>query len=375
LSWPFLIRFIGSVFSRLLLVLAIVVGIFVTEKAGGLLETVAVNQVGLANFPILLTWEAPRVLSLAAPIALLIAVYDTLLRLREQNELVALASFGVDIAVIFRLVIVMAAILQLLNLWIVGSFLPDATHAQRSLVTAYKSEFVRHGLSPRTFHTLDNYVVVARNKLADGSLADVFIHEHGGVDHIVTAKKASFTQQDDNEFVTLLLEDFTYQSLPGGSGDAFQGRSPQSQRLEGNEYRRTIRMNRLVKMAPRENYLEETTIWELLKSSSESSKIDRMKEVTRRIIRSMLCLLVPASAFAGLMITNRRTQSIALPTACGLMLSAELVTAAIMDWTRPSDIRDVAVLSGAYLMGIAVITVLCYWVTRHQGVLKAQLAN
>jgi hypothetical protein len=100
-----------------------------------------------------------------------------------------------------------------------------------------------------------------------------------------------------------------------------------------------------------------------------------MKEVTRRIIRSMLCLLVPASAFAGLMITNRRTQSIALPTACGLMLSAELVTAAIMDWTRPSDIRDVAVLSGAYLMGIAVITVLCYWVTRHQGVLKAQLAN
>lgn len=349
----FTLYYCGRLVLELTLILVFVEGIFLAEKFVGTFETAIGAGAQLSTVFFLQMMTAPEIFDLAMPLALLIAFYRVTLRLREERELIVLASAGIGTPYLLRLMVVVAAIGSAATLIVSGFVDPLSRYAQREALFEAEHAALHGGISAGKFYHLDNYVVFARALDTDRGVRHLFLFDPVNPEHdrIITAQSSQLLGPAHDGTYDLLLRDFTANYFEKGALDLHNvarlpieaaGRSDSllaasretraSQRVEADAYSQAISFAGLLRLAPRTEHREEWTLFELLGlvPSPDGALLNDFASATDKIVRVLLCLLAPFLAILALGLTGTYSQMIALPSACAGLMSVDLATSAMV---------------------------------------------
>jgi len=137
------LRFFRSIMAgvagRVMVVLLLVEGIFLGEKFPDLFNTVIDRHGGLWDVILLLACATPEIFDLALALALLLAVYQMLLRSRENRELLVIAGAGAGTFDFVAVLLVIGLAGQFGSMLISGLVQPAAQYAKR--VVLFDAEY------------------------------------------------------------------------------------------------------------------------------------------------------------------------------------------------------------------------------------------
>jgi hypothetical protein len=267
-------------------------------------------------------FAVPDLLYIAFPMALLIGVYLTLLRKREESELAVFASAGVSPRMLIVLALAAGLTGQVLSLLLAGFIEPHARHLLQRSLAEVRTTALTTGRFPQqrtfevgtmTLHTrsidplsgelqvmvIDNDVTTGMRTLTAGSL-------------LVRAARPG-------ERLSLQLGNAELLDFP---------LAPRAGQDDGiTEPRMRVRVARLGHVfdgavldsfAPRGAEPATLTLTELLFGAAPGPA--GVAEATARIWRAALCLLAPVLGLVAMALTDRRSAYVALPLASGAAL-------------------------------------------------------
>jgi lipopolysaccharide export LptBFGC system permease protein LptF len=362
-------RMVARLLLQLLILLLLIEGIFLGEKLTGILDSAFQRSAHVFDIMALLAFTAPEVSDLALPLALLIAVYSTSLRCREDREFLVLAGAGVGVHQILRLLLLIGLAAQVFSLLLSGVIEPYARYGHREVLFAAEYRALRGGITPGEFYFFGNAVVFAGARAADRAEQRVFMYQpRAGSDRVLVAERARLSGPDDRGMMTLHLRDLSVNDFanPQAGATAKPAPCPECSAPRGEPIRR---MNI-------GTYAREMTIRDLFQftlrgtaSASEWTSLElagltsppavageaHIAELGDRLSRSILCLLAPLFALVALSFTTARMQPFAMPLACAALLSLDLAVAAIVKFLSPAGLAwalvpPTAVAVGALLM-------------------------
>jgi lipopolysaccharide export system permease protein len=366
----------GRLFAQALLqicLLAIFVeALYLSERSISILRMIIDEPVGVTNFLPLLGWTAPEVY-LALPIAVLIAVYRTILRGREQREFVALASSGQSMFPLISSTATIALLASLFSLVISGLVFPYAKFAFRHDSEEIRYEALRGGGSPGQFLYLPNYAIYLFPSLKQQPKRPIFIKQ------IVSASKYRIVNADQTNLVegrqpgsmTIQMFGVTVHTLPN-LNEPWIDSEPDSKiyaqdlpcdrcddnvtSLQTSSLMRQLDISSLIRFEPRGATLDEWMMPELLgliaPPSGLGPKPGAQAEALRRFSRGLLSFLAPLLAWLTLSFTARRSLAFALPLACALLMSADIASSQLIAALGPNN-------SGLALTVIVFVTCAC----------------
>lgn len=129
----------------------------------------------------------PSLMLILAPIAMLIAVLNTLVKLNNDSELVVISAAGVSAGRLFRPFVLLAAVVSVLVLFI-GAFL--SPRLQRELVrqvSRVRADMVGNIVRPGTFTSIENGLTFhIREKRSDSQFSGILIDDFRNKDARIT---------------------------------------------------------------------------------------------------------------------------------------------------------------------------------------------
>jgi lipopolysaccharide export LptBFGC system permease protein LptF len=367
------------------LLLLLIEGIFLGERLTGILDSALRRSASLFDVMALLGLTAPEISDLALPLALLIAVYSTSLRCREDRELLVLAGAGIGAHQIIRLVVLAGIAAQVLSLLLSGVIEPYARFGYRLVLFASEYRALRGGITPGEFYFFGNTVVFAGSQAADTPERRVFIYQpRAGSDRVMVADRARLEGPDNRGMMTLRLgglavNDFAHPPAttaePGDSAPAPRGEP--LRRLRIGTYAREVTIRDLFRFDLRgAAAAAEWTSFEILGLGPAPATLDatHLTELGRRLSRSVLCLIAPLLALVALIFTSTRTQAFAMPLACAALLSLDLAVSAVVKLASPAGLAAVTVPPLAVAV-VALIALSRYTARRQHGVVRPALGR
>lgn len=170
--------------SRLLLLLALVVAVFLAESFTNLLEEALRNDGGSLDVVWLLMLKTPEIIDLALAIGVLIAVYFSVLDARNRGELVILATSGVRWIRVLGFALCLGIAGGALSIVVAGYIVPKARYAERIALAQLKAEYVTDKITvpgPRNARqTIQNTTFIATPpKSTEQERGQLFVFQPG----------------------------------------------------------------------------------------------------------------------------------------------------------------------------------------------------
>ncbi|MDE2630854.1 MAG: LptF/LptG family permease [Alphaproteobacteria bacterium] len=392
----------ASVVVQVLAVMALVEAIFLAERFPMVFRDVLKNNANLFDTALLFACTSTQIFDLALAIAILMAVYWTTLRMRENRELLVLFAAGTGPYQITVLILAIAIAAQVVSLTVSGVVDPASRYAQRVILFDAEFRALRSGINTGQFYYFPNRVAFApaqsaasRTRKNPDQTRRLFVYEQTkpGAFRVITADHALLDGPDASGTLLLKLDGVTSRSFadvqsPGGTAPAQSnskpcGDCPQQPKglprmtLSAGGVTQEMTIDQLLTFLPRGSEANELTIIEQLGAKTDSTSPkhrEAMHLLGERFARSLLCLLAPLIALASVCLTSRATNYFVLPLACMALMSLNVTSEWLIRTIAPADPLGALTVPAALTATIAALLLIV--VVRRQGSLvRPQLAR
>src|SRR5215469_9140320 len=153
--------FFSGILLQVLAVVALIEAIFLAERFTIVFRDAAAKDANLLDIFLMLGCTSTEIFDLALSVAVLIAVYSTVLRMRENRELLALFAAGSGPLHLTLLALVVALGSQFVSLAVSGLVDPESRYVQRVLLLDAEMRALKTGISSGQFYFFPNYVAFA----------------------------------------------------------------------------------------------------------------------------------------------------------------------------------------------------------------------
>lgn len=378
-------RFRASVRVQLVALVALIEAIFLAERFPMVFREVLKNHADLFDTLLILICVTTQIVDFALAISVLVAVYWTILQMREDRELLVLASAGTGPRYLLGMTLTIAVAAQLGSLAVSGVVDPISRYAQRSILFDAELRVLKHGGASGQLLYLGDRVAYSPPAVRHGwSLwpADpgkpVFIFDKPDAEtfRVVTADRTGITGPDSSGNMALRLEGFTSRiftdemtparrapppprpNAVGVAGGFFDDLEPSG--LSASDFGKSIALAQLLPFPPRGTEPVEHTVFEQAfppEPVGAPERVAEMRVLGERVSRSLLCLLAAPIALAAVCLTGRRTSYVALPAASMLLLSLDVASEALIRALRATELGAALLPLIVLTAGIAVILV------------------
>jgi lipopolysaccharide export system permease protein len=412
--------FFARIASQALAVIILIEAIFLAEHFTWVFRDAVRHEADLPGIGLILACTSTEIFDLALAVAILMAGYLTLLRMRESRELLVLFGSGLGPYQLGALIAILS--LAGLAIGLIGSGLADpiSRYAQRSILFSSELRSLKKGVAKNEFYYFPSYVAYAMDHVVDGAPpprapGDVtvidasakpaparhdrtlFVYQQTGpnTSRVVTAAQARLDGPDRSGKIVLNLNDFTSHTFddphPAAADDGQTRPVPCkncAQILKENapadlppvsmkvrDMSQLMMVDQLLPFNARSSNVVEQTIFEQLFTSPEGvDPAAQMKLLAERFSRSLLSFLAPLMALLGVAMTNRLTNWFALPLSCLLLMAVNLLCEWVITSTAPLTVAG-ALLPPLFLYGGIAYAVFTLIVWRHNDFVRPQLAR
>ncbi|GAA0546006.1 lipopolysaccharide export LptBFGC system permease protein LptF [Rhizomicrobium palustre] len=345
-------RFFGGVALLVFVVMVLFEAVFLAERFPMVFRAVYQHHADPTASFVLLMWNSTQVVDLALAIAVLVGVYWTTLRLRENRELLVLVAAGTGPFHIVNLVLMVAVLALIGSITVSGVLDPAARFAERQLLFNAEFRALRTGINTGQFYEFPGRVAFAPAHRAAKNAGPnayqtrgLFVYEDiaPGKFRVVTADHARLEGPDAQGSIVLKLGGFTSQSFaaatPGENANAEGGKTSHMGLLSG-DVTQAMMADQLLTFEPRGSHAEEMSIFDQFAQGQyvdNARHREDMRLLGERLSRSFLCLLAPFIALACVCMTNRKTNYFALPLACMALMSLNVTSVWLVKVIVPLD--------------------------------------
>lgn len=372
-------RFFGGVALLVFTVMVLFEAVFLAERFPMVFRAVYQHHADPWDSFTLLMWNSTQVVDLALAIAVLVGVYWTTLRLRENRELLVLVAAGTGPFHIISLVMMVAVLAALGSITVSGILDPAAQFSERQLLFNAEFRALRTGINTGQFYEFQNRTAFApARKPLKGKGAyqtrGLFVYEDITPEkfRVVTADHATLEGPDALGRIVLKLGGFTSQSFtqapPGTCIDCTPGQPSSRMSLLSGDVTQAMMADQLLTFEPRGNLANELSVFDqfgLGQHASDARHKEDMRLLGERIARALLCLLAPFVALAAICMTNRRTNFFALPLACMALMSLNVASVWLVKVIVPLD--PWGAVRGPAIVTAIIATLLLLEIYREQG--------
>ena len=409
--------FFHRIASQALAVIILIEAIFLAEHFTWVFRDAVRHEADLSGIALVLACTSTEIFDLALAVAILMASYMTLLRMRENREILVLFASGLGPYQLGVLVLIVALAGQLTSTIGSGLLDPLSRYAQRSILFSSELRSLKKGVAKNEFYYFPSYVAYAMERVEDGApppaapgqvpMIDasgnakatpskdrtLFVYQQIGpnTSRVVTAAQARLDGPDRSGRIVLNLNDFTSHTFAdahplGGAGpggavkcancpDTLKDMPPISMKVR--DMSQLMMVDQLLPFTARSSNTVEQTLYEQLfvpDYRSPDARAAQMRLLAERFSRSLLSFLAPLVALLGVALTNRTTNWFALPLSClGLMavnLLCEWVITSVAPLSVPGALLPVLILYGG--VAYAAFTLIVW---RHAEFVRPQLAR
>jgi lipopolysaccharide export LptBFGC system permease protein LptF len=415
--------FTGLAF-RALAVIVLVEAIFLAEHFTPVFRDAVRHEADLAGIALVLFCTSTEIFDLALAVAILMASYLMLLRMRENRELLVLFGSGLGPYQLSALILIVALAGQVVST--IGSGLADpmSRYAQRAVLFSSELRSLRKGVAKNEFYYFPSYVAYAMDHVvggapppragmtvidARGSQAPppkkpdrgrdrtLFVYQQVAphTSRVITAAQARLDGPDLNGRIVLNLNDFTSHTfadahpMPNVNGmttradplkcpgctDILKDSPPVTMNVRNMS--QLMMVDQLLPFTARTSNTAEQTIFEQLfvpDYHDKDARAAQMRLLAERFSRSLLSFLAPLVALLGVALTNRLTNWLALPLSCLALMSVNLLCEWVITSIAPVSVAGALVPVLALYAGTAyAVFTLIVW--RHSEFVRPQLAR
>ncbi|MFT8674645.1 MAG: LptF/LptG family permease [Acetobacter sp.] len=359
--------FVRSVLGQAGAALLLVEAIFLAERFPMIFRDVISHHASLFDGSLIVLLTSPQILDFALPLAMVVAVYRTVLQMRENRELLVLSACGLAPGTFILPPAFLAVVAMVLSLTASGIINPLALYAQRAVLfdAAYQNLTTATGQSQFIF--MGNRVAFvpqeslqARASNAPMTRQHLFIYEPLDSTHfrVVQSDSVRTSGSEPENLLGVTVAHMTShifsdtpdpQDNPAGQSTA----QPPPPATTGTEDDRTtfyadtadkiIPLNDILPFPPRGEPETELTLPELLLPAhpqalpqmNASNPVLLVRLMGERLSRGLLCLLAPLVALAAVSQTTQRNRSIALPASCMGLLAFNVGTESLIRAMAP----------------------------------------
>jgi lipopolysaccharide export LptBFGC system permease protein LptF len=153
--------FFARIASQALAVIILIEAIFLAEHFTWVFRDAVRHEADLSGIALVLACTSTEIFDLALAVALLMAGYLTLLRMRESRELLVLFASGLGPYQLGVLILIVALSGQIVGT--IGSGLVDplSRYAQRSILFSSELRSLKKGVAKNEFYYFPSYVAYA----------------------------------------------------------------------------------------------------------------------------------------------------------------------------------------------------------------------
>lgn len=358
----------SGVAGSVMVVLLLVEGIFLGEKFPDLFNTVIDRHGGLWDVILLLACATPEIFDLALALALLLAVYQMLLRSRENRELLVIAGAGAGTFDFVAVLLMIGLAGQFGSMVISGLVQPAAQYAKRVVLFDAEYHALLHGGGDGQFYTFPGHTVYVSAQFGQPTNHRVFIEERNA-DHTyaITSDAARLSEaRGDGQLLLNLsaVKVVAFDGMPGKNGVAAAaghsvGRTNESNAdpllIEGQSANQRLSLDDLIPFQTRGGTTDEMSIFALIQRAvgSVAGGQQEVRAFGNLIAQGLLSLFAPLLAAAALCLTNRHTQAFAIPAALLLLMTANLLIVALVRFL--ANFGASVLLTGIVFAGLVIV--------------------
>ncbi len=416
--------FFTGLAMRALAVIVLIEAIFLAEHFTWVFRDAVRHEADLAGIALVLLCTSTEIFDLALAVAILMASYLILLRMRENRELLVLFASGLGPYQLGVLVLIVALAGQVIST--IGSGLADpmSRYAQRSILFSSELRSLKKGVAKNEFYYFPSYVAYAMDHVVDGApppraegevpVIDasgaaigkpapakgkdrtLFVYQQTGprTSRVVTAAQARLDGPDRSGKIVLNLNDFTSHTfadahpMPNANGvtrpdplkcanctQILKDSPPVTMKVR--DMSQLMMVDQLLPFTARTDNAAEQTIFEQLfvpDHHDKDARAAQMRLLAERFSRSLLSFLAPLMALLGVALTNRMTNWFALPLTCVALMSVNLLCEWVITTTAPVSVAGALLPPLALYAGTAyAVFTLIVW--RHNEFVRPQLAR
>jgi lipopolysaccharide export system permease protein len=334
----------AGILGRVVVILLLVEGIFLGEKFPELFNNVIDQHGGLWDVLLLLACATPEIFNLALALALLLAVYQTLLCSRENREILVIAGAGAGTFdfVAFLLVIGLAGLLG--SIAISGLVQPVAQYAKRVVLFDAEYHALLQGGGDGQFYAFPGHTVYVSAQSGQPARHRVFIEERNA-DHTyaITSDGARLSPMRGDGQLQLNLSAVKVVAFDRAPDEdvAVAPDHPATRKgelsgdplvIEGSSATQRLSLTDLIPFQSRGGTTDEMTVFSLIQKAlgSVAGGQKEARAFGGLIAQGLLSLFAPLLAATALCLTNRKTQAFAIPAALLLLAAANLLMVALV---------------------------------------------
>jgi lipopolysaccharide export LptBFGC system permease protein LptF len=383
-------------------VMVLVEAIFLAERFPMVFRDVLKNHADPFDTALIFLCTSTQIFDLALAIAILLAVYWTTLRMRENRELLVLFGAGTGPYQLMALTLAIAIAAQVASLTVSGVIDPASRYAQREILFNAAFRALKSGINTGQFYHFPDRVAYApaqsaagRDRAGTGQSKQLFIYEQVKPDtfRVITADRARLDGPDSSGKILLKLASVTSRTFSVAQSSAgarpapadaqtcvdcpWQPKGVSRMTLSAPDVTQEMTINELLTFLPRGSNAEELTIFKQLGAKADSASPEHMEEMRllgERIARSLLCLLAPFIALASVCLTSRASNYFVLPLAGMALMSLNVTSEWLIRTIAPSDQIEASAAPAA--LTAVFVALLLAVIIREQGKLvRPQLAR
>ena len=395
----------ASVALQVFTVMALVEAIFLAERFPMVFRDVLKNNADPLDTALIFLCTSTQIFDLALAIAILMAVYWTTLRMRENRELLVLFGAGTGPYQLMALILAIAIVAQIASLTVSGVIDPASRYAQREILFNAAFRALKSGINTGEFYHFPDRVAYApaqpiagRDRAVTGQSKELFLYEQVKPDtfRVITADRARLDGPDSSGRILLKLVGVTSRVFSSAQPSAGATPAPaqndaqtcvacseqppkgvSQMAFSAPDVTQEMTIDELLTFLPRGSNAEELTIFKQLEAKADSASprhLEEMRLLGERFARSLLCLLAPFIALASVCLTSRATNYFVLPLAGMALMSLNVTSEWLIRAIAPSD--PLEALTAPAALTVAFVVLLLTEIIREQGKLvRPQLAR
>jgi lipopolysaccharide export LptBFGC system permease protein LptF len=420
--------FFTGLATRALAVIILIEAIFLAEHFTWVFRDAVRHEADLAGIALVLLCTSTEIFDLALAVAILMASYMILLRMRENRELLVLFASGLGPYQLGVLIVIVALAGQAISTIGSGVADPLSRYAQRSILFSSELRSLKKGVAKNEFYYFPSYVAYAMDRVVGGESPPraegevpvidasgpasqkpvpiegavpgkdrtLFVYQQIGphTSRVVTAAQARLDGPDRDGRIVLNLSDFTSHTfadahpMPNPNGvvrsdplkcvnctEILKDGPPVAMKVR--DMSQLMMVDQLLPFTARTSNTAEQTIFEQLfvpDHHDKDARAAQMRLLAERFSHSLLSFLAPLIALLGVALTNRMTNWFALPLSCVALMSVNLLCEWVITATAPLSVAG-ALLPPLLLYAGAAYAVFTLTVWRHGEFVRPQLAR
>jgi lipopolysaccharide export LptBFGC system permease protein LptF len=409
--------FLRSVAGQALAVIILIEAIFLAEHFTWVFKDAVRHEADLFGISLILLFTSTEIFDLALAIAILMAAYATLLKMRENREMLVLFASGLGPYQLSALILIVALAGQGVSMLGSGVADPLSRYTQRSILFSSELRSLKKGVATGEFYFFPSYVAYAMDHVTDGAPPPLAPGEVPVIDaskppaprrdrtlfvyqqiapqasRVVTAAQARLDGPDRSGRIVLNLNDFTSHTfadpnpMATADGKPLTGKIPCPtclDELKGiprvnmkvRDMSQLMMVDQLLPFNSRGTDTAEQLVFEQLFVPAETPEARgaQMRLLAERFSRSLLAFLAPLFALVAVAFTSRLTSWLALPLGCLALMSVNMVAQWVINSIGPLSVAGA--LLPVFLLYAAVgwiLFTLSIW--RHNDFVRPRLGR